>query len=137
MSQFKDRKGTYTFFRIKVNMFSNLFFLYSPFSRLIKNHWKGKHDDKKCKEQRKRYALLFDEKLHCEFKGNKSKIQVLIRKLFIDSLNRRMFLFQPGMIFPDVLDLKPSAFLKTLRAGGDFQAICSSINSIWLPYLLS
>ena len=91
----------------------------------MENLWNGKHDRKKCKEQRKRYALLFGEKLKCEFKGNKSEFQTMIRK--IESSNTRMYLFKPYAIFPRVVDLKASAFLKTLRARAHWQKIANNV----------
>ena len=44
----------------------------------------GNHDDKKCEEYCKRYKRYFGQELpDCQFKGNKSKIQNLIRKVHI------------------------------------------------------
>ena len=47
---------------------------------------KGNHDDEKCKEYCNDYKGKFGQELpNCQFKGNKSKIQDLIRKVHIDS----------------------------------------------------
>ena len=47
---------------------------------------KGNHDDKECEKYCKWYKDQFGQKLpKCQFKGNKSKIQDLIRKVHIDS----------------------------------------------------
>ena len=46
---------------------------------------KGNHDDQACKEYCQRYKEEFGYELpDCQFKGNKSKIQNLIRKVVID-----------------------------------------------------
>ena len=45
----------------------------------------GNHVDKRCKEYCRRYTKKFGQKLpKCKFKGNKSIIQDLIRKIHID-----------------------------------------------------
>ena len=55
-------------------------------SKLLHNIEKGNHDDKWCEEYCKDYEDIFGQKLpDCQFKGNKSKIQSLIRKVKIDS----------------------------------------------------
>ena len=47
---------------------------------------KGHHDDKECEKYRQYYKIDFDQDLpDCEYKGNKSKIQKLIRKAQIDA----------------------------------------------------
>ena len=47
---------------------------------------KGKHDDEECEEYHKDYKETFDKDLEdCEYKGNPSKIQNLIRKIKIDA----------------------------------------------------
>ena len=46
---------------------------------------KGNHDDEKCEKYCKKYKEEFDQELpNCQFKGNKSKIQDLIRKVHFD-----------------------------------------------------
>ena len=50
----------------------------------MQNIEKGNHDDKECKEYRKKYIHRFDQELPCEYKGNNSKIQKLLRKVQID-----------------------------------------------------
>ena len=46
---------------------------------------KGNHDDKECEEYCRKYKARFGQELpDCQFKGNKSKIQNLIRKVKID-----------------------------------------------------
>ena len=46
---------------------------------------KGKHDNEACEAYCQDYKAEFGQKLpDCEFKGNKSKIQKLIRKVHID-----------------------------------------------------
>ena len=48
----------------------------------------GNHVDKRCKEYCRRYTKKFGQKLpKCKFKGNKSIIQDLIRKIHIDDWN--------------------------------------------------
>ena len=45
---------------------------------------KGNHDDEKCEEHCQRYERKFGQELpDCKFKGNKSKIQNLLRKVHI------------------------------------------------------
>ena len=47
---------------------------------------KGKHDDEKCEKYHKLYKEEFGKDLEdCEYKGNKYKIQNLIRKIKIDA----------------------------------------------------
>ena len=47
---------------------------------------KGNHDDKKCEEYCQKYKRDFGQELpDCQFKGNKSKIQNLIRKVIINA----------------------------------------------------
>ena len=47
---------------------------------------KGNHDDYRCDKYCKKYKRDFGQELpDCEFKGNKSKIQNLIRKVQIDA----------------------------------------------------
>ena len=47
---------------------------------------KGNHDDKACEKYCNAYKDNFGQELpDCEFKGNKSKIQSLIRKVHIDA----------------------------------------------------
>ena len=46
---------------------------------------KGHHDDKECEKYHQYYKMDFEQNLpDCEYKGNKSKIQKLIRKVQID-----------------------------------------------------
>ena len=46
---------------------------------------KGNHDDEACERYCRKYKDRFGQKLpDCQFKGNKSKIQNLIRKVKID-----------------------------------------------------
>ena len=47
---------------------------------------KGNHDDEACEEYCQKYKEEFGQELpDCQFKGNKSKIKNLLRKLYIDS----------------------------------------------------
>ena len=47
---------------------------------------KGIHDDKECEEYCQKYKRDFGQELpDCQFKGNKSKIQSLIRKVHVDA----------------------------------------------------
>ena len=47
---------------------------------------KGKHDDSKCEVYCRRYKRAFGKDLEdCEYKGNPSKIQNLLRKINIDA----------------------------------------------------
>ena len=47
---------------------------------------KGKHDDEECEGYHRRYKQDFGKDLEdCEYKGNKAKIQNLIRKIKIDA----------------------------------------------------
>ena len=47
---------------------------------------KGNHDDKECEKYCNRYKDRFGQKLpDCQFKGDKSKIQKLIKKVHVDA----------------------------------------------------
>ena len=47
---------------------------------------KGNHDDQRCEEYCNDYKERFGQELpDCQFKGNKSKIQSLLRKVHIDA----------------------------------------------------
>ena len=47
---------------------------------------KGHHDNEKCEDYRKSYKEGFGQELpDCDYKGNQSKIQNLIRKIHIDA----------------------------------------------------
>ena len=47
---------------------------------------KGNHDDYRCEEYCGKYKDIFGQGLpDCQFKGNKSKIQSLLRKVHIDA----------------------------------------------------
>ena len=60
-------------------------FLSSPFCSKLQEIVKGKHDDKGCEKYCKEYKGQFGQELPaCQFKGNKSKIQKLVRKVSID-----------------------------------------------------
>ena len=60
--------------------------LYSYISKLLRNIETGHHNDKKCEWYHKEYESSFGQELpDCEYKGNKSKIQNLIRKIHIDA----------------------------------------------------
>ena len=53
---------------------------------MLKDIEKGKHDDEKCKEYRRKYKKNFGKDLEdCEYEGKKFKIQSLIRKINIDA----------------------------------------------------
>ena len=55
------------------------------YSKLLQDIEKGKHDNEKCEEYCQIYKNRFKQELpECEFKGNKSKIQKLIQKVYID-----------------------------------------------------
>ena len=63
-----------------------IFLLSSKYSKLLQDIEKGKHDNEKCEEYCEEYKRWFDQELpDCQFKGNKSKIQSLIRKVKIDA----------------------------------------------------
>ena len=52
--------------------------------RKLQNIEKGNHDDKECDRYCEDYKDLFDQELpDCQFKGNKYKIQGLLRKVHI------------------------------------------------------
>ena len=52
----------------------------------LQNIEKGNHDDKECDKYCKDYKDKFGQELpDCQFKGNKSKIESLIRLLHIDA----------------------------------------------------
>ena len=67
--------------------FQKLFlFLSRPISNYLQDIEKGKHDDEKCEEYHREYREQFGKDLEdCEYKGNKSKIQNLMRKIKIDA----------------------------------------------------
>ena len=46
----------------------------------------GKHDDEECEEYCQKYKRWFGQELpNCQFKGQKSQIQSLLRKVKIDA----------------------------------------------------
>ena len=54
------------------------------YSKLLQDIEKGKHDNEKCEEYCQEYKDTFDQELpDCQFQGNKSKIQKLIRKIHV------------------------------------------------------
>ena len=56
---------------------------------LLQDIEKGKHNDKECEEYCRKYKIDFGQELpDCQFKGNKSKIQNLIRKVHVDANGR-------------------------------------------------
>ena len=60
--------------------------LSSELSNLLQDIEKGKHDDEQCKRYHRKYKEKFGKDLEdCEYKGNPSKIQNLIRKIKIDA----------------------------------------------------
>ena len=63
-------------------------YVYSSFRKttsLLQEIEKGNHDDNACEIYCIEYKEEFDQELDCQFKGNKSKIQGLIRKVRIDA----------------------------------------------------
>ena len=63
---------------------SNL--LSSRLSSILQEIEKGNHDDEACDYHCIRYKGSFGQELpDCQFKGNKSKIQELIRKVHINA----------------------------------------------------
>ena len=55
------------------------------YSKLLQDIEKGKHDNEACEKYCQKYKDTFHQKLpDCEYKGNKLKIQQLIRKVHID-----------------------------------------------------
>ena len=65
--------------------FLKLFLLLSSkISDLLQDIEKGNHDDEACEEYCRKYKRYFDQELsECQFKGNESKIQNLLRKVHI------------------------------------------------------
>ena len=62
------------------------FLLSSEFSEFLQDIEEGKHDNEKCEEYCRDYKRRFGQELpDCQFKGNKSKIQRLIKKVKIDA----------------------------------------------------
>ena len=58
----------------------------SELSSKLQDIEKGNHEDKECEKYCKSYRERFGLELpDCQFKGNKSKIQNLIRKVQIDA----------------------------------------------------
>ena len=51
---------------------------------LLQDIEKGNHDNEKCEEYCQEYKRFYGKELNCPFKGNKSKIQKLIKKVHID-----------------------------------------------------
>ena len=77
-----------TFFLIsKLSCFFKWSILLSrKLSSYLQDIEKGFHNDEDCEEYCKRYKDRFGQKLpDCQFKGNKSKIQNLIRKVHVDA----------------------------------------------------
>ena len=81
--------------------FLKWYFLFSSqFSKLLQDIEKGKHDNEECEKYCQGYKDTFEQKLpDCEFKGNKLKIQQLIRKVHID---------ENGIVTEVQFDNKPS-----------------------------
>ena len=70
------------------------------YSKLLQDIEKGKHDNEVCERYCQKYKDRFKQELpECEFKGNKSKIQKLIRKVHID---------ENGIVTEVQFDNKPS-----------------------------
>ena len=71
----------------KLSRYINWSILHSSvFSKFLQDIEKGHHDDEGCEEYRKDYKKSFGRKLpDCEYRGKKSKIQKLIRKIHIDA----------------------------------------------------
>ena len=62
------------------------FLLSSEYSKLLQDIEEGKHDNEKCERYCRNYKYRFGQELpDCQFKGNQSKIQSLIRKVKIDA----------------------------------------------------
>ena len=60
--------------------------LFSQLSSYLLDIVKGFHDDKRCEKYCRKYKNWFDQELpDCQFKGNKSKIRSLIRKLHFNA----------------------------------------------------
>ena len=54
-------------------------------SKLLQEIEKGNHDNEACEEYCQKYKVRFKQELpDCQFKGNKSKIQKLIKKVHIN-----------------------------------------------------
>ena len=73
-----------------LSLISNSFFLkwsirlYSGLSSLLEDIEKGNHDDEKCEENCRNYKKDFGHELpDCQFKGNQSKIQNLLKTQFV------------------------------------------------------
>ena len=79
LSQLLESKGT--FFNFKVVFVSlNDLLLSSRLSSMLQDIEKGNHDDEKCEEYCRNYKKDFGHELpDCQFKGNKSKIQNLLK----------------------------------------------------------
>ena len=80
-----------TFFCTKVVLFPKitLLTLSSTLSSQLQEIAKGSHDDKRCEKYYNEYKKQFGQGLPaCQFTGNKSKIQKLIRKVRIDAYGR-------------------------------------------------
>ena len=61
-------------------------FLSRKLSKFLQDIEKGHHDDQECEKYCKQYKKIIGQELpDCEYKGNKSKIQNLIRKIHIDA----------------------------------------------------
>ena len=83
LSQLLESKGTFFEFKVYVQKWSIL--LSSEFSSILQEVEKGKHKNKKCESYCNEYKRVFGQELpDCQFKGNNSKIQNLIRKIHID-----------------------------------------------------
>ena len=81
--------------------------LSSRISDLLQDIEKGIHDDDSCENHRRKYKNNFRQDLpDCEYKGNKSKIQKLIRKVQID---------ESGIVTEIQFDNKKNDDSKSLR----------------------
>ena len=62
------------------------FFISSLYSELLQDIEKGKHDNEECERYCREYKRRLGQELpDCQFKGNKLKIQSLIKKVKVDS----------------------------------------------------
>ena len=87
LSQLLEREGMYFLSISKLFCFLKWsFLLSSKLSKFLQDIEEGKHDNEECERYCRRYKRWFGQELpDCQFKGNNSKIQSLIRKVKIDA----------------------------------------------------
>ena len=97
----------------------------------------GNHDDKECEKYCKEYERRFDQEIpDCQFKGNKFKIQNLIRKVHIDNLSEEELEAEKEWEFRKHFALMESLFAQLLEEEEELMKSMEEDLSCALKYLL-